>query len=386
MRHLVCALLLLSASSLAAQPRVAPPAVGLGFGVDTADADVAAVVRLVRVYLASAGDSAAARRLWSTRDPADRRWGDLARFYAYQGFPATIAGVIAAAPGDSVYLVKLLHARADDDGTVDPMALQRLYAVREPDAPHGWRLSNAVGRLTRGWPTRTVGRIAFHYAPGRTHDAERATRAARFVDSTAALFDVPVPERIDYFVTGSPDEYFRAIGLDFFPLPSGRGQASGGNAIVQAGVVLAGDPAQGEAYLHEIAHVILGRRYGGAVVGEGIAAWLGGSRGRAPRELWRLLADYQRAHPDVTLDMLVRGELPDGWGAAESDAMYATGSLFVEHVHRRGGAAALRALDGAQFAGDDAALAAMRTHLGLAAEPDALDAWWRRAAAEAARE
>lgn len=368
---------------LGAQPQVPPPAVGIGFGVDTSAADVGDIVRLVRAYLAQPDSTASARGLWSTADSLDRRFGDLARHYAYQGFPATIAGVVSAAPGDSVYIVKLLHARADDDGTVDPMGLQRLYAVRAPDAPHGWQLSGALPRLTRSWLTRTVGRITFHYAPGRSQNPELAARAARFVDSTAALFDVPPPARIDVFVASSPDEYFRAIGLDFFTLPSGRGTATSGNAITEAAVVLAGDPSQGEAYLHEIAHVVLGRRYYGAVVGEGIAAWLGGSRGRSPRELYRLLAEYQSAHPDVTLEELVRGELPDGWGHAESDAMYATGALFVEHVYRRSGVAGLRALGGTSY-DHDAVLEAMRRHLALPASDDAaLDQWWRRAAAAA---
>lgn len=243
--------------------------------------------------------------------------------------------------------------------------------------------SNPLSRLTRDWLTRTAGRVTFHYAPGQNPDPERAARTARFVDSVAALFAVEPPARIDYYVAGSPDEYFRAIGLDFFVLPSGPGTATGGNALAALNIVLAGDPSQGEAYLHEVTHVVLGGRYQGAVIGEGIAAWLGGSRGRPPRELYRLLAEYQRAHPDVTLEMFVRGDLP-GWGAAESDAMYGTGALFIDAVFRRSGIAGLRSLAGTRF-DDDTVLAAMRTRLGIrSSDAAALDAWWRSAAAEAA--
>jgi hypothetical protein len=377
-------LLALVAAPLAAQPQTAPPAVGLGFGVDTTAADVGGIVRLVRAYLARPDTTAAARGLWSTTDTLDRRFGDVARFYAYQGFPATIAGVISAAPGDSVYVVKLLHARADSGSTADPLAMQRLYAVRAPGSPHDWKLSGALPRDTRDWPTRTVGRITFHYAPGMRPDAERATRAARFVDSTAALFAVPAPDRIDCYIARSPGEYFRAIGLDFFVLPSGRGTATGGNAIPDLSIVLAGDPSQGEAYLHEIAHVVLGRGYQGAVVGEGIATWLGGSRGRTPRALYRLLVEYQRAHPEVTIEALIGGDLPWGWGPAESDAMYATGALFIDSLYARAGATGLRSLAGTSYE-RESVLAAMRTHLGLSASgAAALDHWWRSAAQEAA--
>lgn len=360
------------------------PSVMVSFGVDTAAADVGDIVRLVRAYLAQPDTSALTRGLWSTADVLDRRVGDLHRSFAYQGFPATVVGVMSAGPGDSVYIVKVLHARADSTGRqVMPLALQRLYTVRAPDAEYGWQLSNALPRLTRGWPSRRVGRITFHYAPGQSPDPGRALRAARFVDSVATLFDVPPPERLDYYVTASPDEYFRILGLDFFPLPSGRGTAAGGNALTEAGIVLAGDPAQGEAYLHEVVHVVLrGHLGGGAILGEGVPVWLAGSKGRSAREMYGVLADYHRAHPQVTLEALVRGTA--GWGVQENDARYATGALFVDAVYRRSGIAGLRALAGTP---SDAIplLAAMRRHLGLpASDAEALERWWRQAAEAAA--
>jgi hypothetical protein len=349
--------------------------------VDTTAADVRAIVRLVRAYLSQPDTSARARGLWSTRDPLDRGAGDLTRFFAYAGYPATVVGVVSAAPGDSVYMVRVLHAGVDSASRrVEPWALQRLYAVRAPGAPLGWQLSNTLPRLTRGWPARTVGRIAFHYAPGQEPDAARAARAARFADSVAALFGVS-PRTLDYYVAASPDEYFRAVGLDFMTVPSGPGTATGGNAIPEAGIVLAGDPSQGEAYLHEIVHAVLGRGFGGAALGEGVPIWLAGSKGRPVQEGYRQLAEYQRAHPQVTVAALLRVEA--GWGTPVVEARNATAALFVDAVYRRGGVSALRALAGMPR---DAAglLAAMRARLGLPADdPAALDRWWREAAREA---
>jgi hypothetical protein len=351
----------------------------VSFGVDTTAADVGDIVRLVRAYLAQPDTSAITRGLWSTADAADRRFGDLGRYHAYQGFPATIVGVIAASPGDSTYVVKILHATADSTGQrIMPLALQRLYAVRAPNAEYGWQLSNALPRLTHDWPSRTVDRIRFHYAPGQRPDMARAARAARFVDSVATLFAVPPPDRIEYYVTASPDEYFRAIGLDFFVLPSGRGTAAGGNAIPEAGIVLAGDPAQGEAYFHEIVHVVLsGHVGGGAILGEGIPTWLGGSKGRSAPAMYRLLTDYQRQHPEATLEGLVRGNA--GWGPLAYDALYATGALFIEAVYRKSGVEGLRALKGTPSEADQL-LEAMSRHLGLPpSKLEALERWWREA-------
>ncbi|HET9514191.1 MAG TPA: hypothetical protein VFO95_09685 [Gemmatimonadales bacterium] len=358
------------------------PSVTVSFGVDTAVVDVGPIVRLVRAYLARPDTSAGSRGLWASSNEWDRRHGDLHRQNTYQGFPASIIGVMSAGPGDSLYLVKVLFAAADSaTRAVTPLALQRLYAVRAPGTEYGWQLSNALPRLTRAWVTRTEGRIRFYYAPGQPENPLRRVRAARFVDSVARLFGVAPPERLDYFVTASPDEYFRALGLDFFPLPSGPGTATGGNALARESIVLAGDPAQGEAYLHEITHVVLGGFSGGGpILGEGIAVWLGGSKGRSPREMYRLLAEWQRENPAVTLQALVSGEA--GWGVRENDARYATGALFVEAVYRRNGASGLRALAGLPNE-TPALLAAMRAHLGLSStDAGALEHWWRQAARE----
>lgn len=66
----------------------------------------------VRAYLVRLDASAVTRGLWATANAFDRRVGDLHRHLAYQGFPATVLGVMSAGPGDSVYVVKVLHATA----------------------------------------------------------------------------------------------------------------------------------------------------------------------------------------------------------------------------------------------------------------------------------
>ncbi len=362
------------------------PAVGLGFGVDTTAPDVGPIVRLVRAYLARPDSTAVARGLWTSAAASDRLARDLAARYAYQGFPATVAGIVATGPGDSVYVVKLLHARAERaGGTIAPLAMQRLYAVRAPNAPYGWQLAGALPRLTRDWPTYAAGRITFHYGPGQRPDVERAARAARFVDSVAALLAAAPPAQLDAYVTASPDAYFRALGLDFFVRPSGRSDATGENTLPDVGVVLAGAPAEGEAYRHELVHAAAANAaVRGWVQSEGLAAWLGGSRGRTPGQLYQALVAYQAAHPAVTFEALVRGEVSvEREAAATSDARYASGALAYDAVSRRSGVVGVRALAAAS---DDAS--ALRTTLarlvGVPASADALDRWWRVAARAAA--
>ena len=360
--------------------------IGLGFGVDSTAADVGPIVRLVRTYLAQPDSTARARGLWSSADRFDREHDDLAGTVAYQGFPATIVNVSSVAPGDTLYVVKVLHARGGDaDAPPSPLAMERLYAVRAPGAPHGWQLANALPHLTAGWRTLSVGRLAFHYEPGQRIDRSRARRAARFVDVVSDSFAVARPGHIDYYVTSSPEAYFRILGLDFFAgAPSGRVR-TGGLTMARERMVLAGDPAQGEAYLHELVHATIGGTYfgGSGFLNEGVAAWLGGSRGRSARELYGELVRYQQAQPAATLMDLLRGEGSGDDPAVITDVLYASGALVAADVHGRGGMVALRAMANAPT-DPTALLAVVATALGLPnGDPSSLDRWWRSAAERA---
>src|SRR6266498_3669048 len=116
------------------------PRVSLSFGVDTSIAQVRDIVHLTAAYLAHPDTSARSRGLWSEEGSNDPRFADLAT-KAYQGFPATILGVTGTGSGDSVFVVRLIHATADSSGTqIRPLALQRFYAIRAPAAPYGWVL------------------------------------------------------------------------------------------------------------------------------------------------------------------------------------------------------------------------------------------------------
>lgn len=232
--------------SLSAASQTPAPSVSLGFGVDTSIAEVREVVRLTRAYLTHPDSSARSTGLWSTRAPLDPRTSDLA-IQAYQGFPATIVGVTGTGPGDSVFIVKVLHATADSTGrTISPLALQRFYAVRAIGAPFGWQLASPLPRLTRGWARRDVGRVTFWYEPGQKQDPAKAKRAALFTDSVARLFDVSPPKHVDVYMTGSTEAGQRLIGLDFFPDGSGPGTGLGGRTVPTAGILFLGDPRVGE--------------------------------------------------------------------------------------------------------------------------------------------
>jgi hypothetical protein len=376
---------LLAASLLAgptASAQVPSPSVGLGFGVDTTITDVRDVVSLVRAYLAKPDTSARTRGLWSSATEFDRTTGDMTVGHANQGFPATVVGVIPAMPGDSIYIVRILYARADSGGGASPLALQRLYAVRETGAPYAFRLSGAFPRMRDSWERRSKGPLTFWYVPGQRPNTARIDRAARFVDSVAKLFTVPVPRHLDVIVGASMDDVERAIGIDFFPESSGPGQRSGGLSLGY--VVLSGNPAIGEAYLHEFTHAVLGPSLRASqLLSEGVATWLGGSRGKSPQEMFALLHGYQQSDSKLTLSGLIRSGFQDDDADRGSNLLYATGALIADTIYRQRGIGALRTAY--QLRGDpDTMIRGISEALGLSpTDGGALDAWWRTEAARA---
>lgn len=370
---------IIAATLAASVPRFAvaqapAPNVSLGFGVDTTITEVRDIVRLTRAYLARPDSSARSRGLWSMPSALDKRVGDPA-ISAYQGFPATIVGVTGTGSGDSVFVVKVLHATADSSGTrISPLALQRFYAIRAPKSPYGWQLASPLSRLTRDWPRRDYGRVTFWYAPGQRQSPEKARLASPFVDSVAKLFSVAPPRHLDVYMTGSTDEGERLLGLDFFPDGSGPGTGLGGRTLATAGILFLGDPRVGEAYLHEFVHAVLGPTLpsGSAIFGEGVAVWLAGSHEKSLKAMSALLRTYQSTRPQVSMAEVLNGDAPGGQDA--TNALYTTSGLIVNSIYRQSGIAGLRRFAQVRGSPDDIIKVLPNYINGIGGN---INQWWR---------
>ena len=112
-----------------------------------------------------------------------------------------------------------------------------------------------------------------------------------------------------------------------------------------------------------------------------MATWLGGAKGRSFREMVGVLRRYQLDHPTVRLKDLLREDYSPQFGTAkaQTDALKATGAMFVDAVYRERGTAGLVALNKVAR-GEDATLEAMRQELPRYASD--LNQWWRMAAAQ----
>lgn len=297
--------------------------IALGFGVDTARSPNREIFALYQHYLIHRLDGIQPNPDWSPSE--QRRWPvfDLLSGYVYQGFPHVTVVQLAPAVGlDSTYLIRFLISSVDDSThDVRPLALYRVYAVRESGQ---WVLANALPRLTRDWQRETLGRVTFFYPPTHRFARSRAAATARFVDSLARAFDLPVAET-SYYFSDDLIETLRVLGLEFFPLGS---DTVGGRSNSADHQVFVGSSATGETYRHELAHVVLQplitRYHPPGIVMEGLMTWTGGSAGLSFSDLLPGFAGYLARHPEVTLDTVLmhpparEGSLDVGYDGAAS--------------------------------------------------------------------
>ncbi len=275
---------------------------------------------------------------WVADEQAKWPMYHLAGFYTPDDAIAEVAN-ISPLPGgagtDYEIAVRFLNPPSGGAASKGSVALTASWRVRREGGK--WLVANALPARTRSWQTVTVGQIHYVIEPGRTFDPARAQRAVNFIDSLAAAFAVPRLTALDYYVTGTVDAALNAVGLEF----STRYGPGGGFAKPVNNQLFAAVPLWGENYRHELTHLVLRPLLNGATMtllaSEGIATWYGGTAGMELPEAVRRLRDYLVAHPGTTLDAALT---PGGVPQAES---YAAGAVLCEMLHRRGGAAHLKA-------------------------------------------
>jgi hypothetical protein len=207
----------------------------------------------------------------------------------------------------------------------------------------------------------------------------RARATASFVDSLAQAFDVLAPEQIEYYFTADLSETFRAVGLDFFPLAT---DTVGGRSLTANNLILVGSSQSGEAYRHEVSHILLSPLIGlntAQLVSEGLMTWTGGSAGHSFLQLMQPLRSYLNEHPDLSLHGILT-DPPDRQGTL--DVGFAALAVLCKMVHDVGGVSAIRSLLDAGRSPDDVLDTAAR----IVQLPRAqLDSAWRSAVDALAR-
>jgi hypothetical protein len=268
---------------------------------------------------------------WSSTEQARTTSFDPGRQFVSRYLNPRVLRIVPVDSSRNLYRIDTIWTNA-----VSPLdgMIETVYATRENDQ---WVFLGAININTRDWRRTEYGPITYVYPRTRTFDSTRAASALAFCDSVAKLFGVPSLQRLDYYMTNSADSALAIQGFDSYrKFPSRIGGYADDHRII------VGDPSQGESYRHEFVHQIFAplTRNGSTdvLVEEGVAVWLGGTKGMSFDSARRVLGAQLRAHPSVSLDSSLD---PLEWNVGT------IGAVLIQMVYQKGGIAAVRALFGA---------------------------------------
>ncbi|MBO0933793.1 hypothetical protein [Fibrella aquatilis] len=276
----------------------------------------------------------------------------------YRGFPVQVLSVVGYP--DGFYQIKSLFGGNNPKGR-SPIVFCIANVYARPDSGAGlggqWRLYNALPiNRARFWNSQQLGHVTFYYPPYHIFNKQKARQLNGFIDGLCKQFTVPT-KPVDYYMADTPDELRQLRGIDYEATGSGLLKPTGraiDNQVFCSGL--------DEFYPHELVHVYLDSSYPNQHpwVSEGVATYLGGSRGQSLD--WHLarVATHLRAHPDIDLTNLLSLVSLDEF----TDYRYALGGLLARAVFAKGGTSLLK-----QFMqsgrSDKAYYAALEQFLGL---------------------
>ena len=274
---------------------------------------------------------------------------DLGEFYKPGFFKRVTPMIVAVYPQGSDTIVKLNFIRVDSLGVGTNMATIN-FGVTEND---GYLfLTNMVVINAKEWVRNEFGNITYIYSQPHQFSQEKASRMAAFNQEMSELFEME-PIQFRYFITDSWIELAKLWGFDY-AYDMFNMDTSGGTAVVSAKIIFSGNGT--EYYPHELVHLYvaqwLGPEYKKAHewFNEGIATYLGGSRGKSLEWQLGVLNAHLNSEPKPDLSNLFDHKMKIG---VSTNLDYAVGGLICKLAHENGGMPALRELLTAGKSEDD---------------------------------
>ena len=211
-----------------------------------------------------------------------------------------------------------------------------------------------TGVQTCALPISTVGLVDFYYPDYHVFDYDKAQQLDDFIRQTCENLGVH-PRPFEYFLAADYDEIQSLKGIDYYV---GMGGANTPRGKAAEDKVYCG--GLGEYYPHEVFHVLIDRHFPDKHfwVSEGLATFLGGSRGKSLDWHLKRSHEYLKKHPEIDLNNLLQLTNLDDQTAYH----YAIGGLIAKKMYEKGGWDLIRAFMSSGKS-DDAYYQAIEQHL-----------------------
>jgi len=295
--------------------------------VDSTDSEVKLVMKVFENYIASNPEEQNENPFWNKQEQKDYKNYDFleSEFQPslYMGFPIHVLSIKSK---DSIYQIKAQFGMYQENKGPYVLAIVNYYAKKENGE---YKLYNALTFNRKKWNHKKIGYIDFYYPLYHKFDKSKAKKLNEFIEEITNNFEVK-PKPIEYYFADDFDEVQKLKGIDYYIgmggeiKPSGK---AGGDKVYSGGME--------EYYPHEVFHVEIDDHYPDKYywVSEGLATFLGGSRGKKLEWHLKRTNEYLAKHPEVDLNNLLELSTLDEY----TDYHYSLGGLIVKLIYEKGG-------------------------------------------------
>jgi len=241
----------------------------------------------------------------------------------YMGFPVHVLSLKSI---NELFEIKAQFSYCKENGTPYVLAIVNYYAIKENGE---YKLINALSINKADWNCTNIGLVDFYYPKYHKFNIEKARKLNEFILETCNNLDVK-PKSFEYYMADDYDEIQSLKGIDYYLGMGGevkpRGKASDNKAYCGG---------LGENYFHEVFHVQIDESYPNKHfwVSEGLATYLGGSRGEELEWHLKKLNGYLKIHPEINLNNLLELVNLDRFTSYH----YVIGGLIAKKIYEKGG-------------------------------------------------
>lgn len=297
------------------------------FEVDSSQTEILEVMKLFENYLSSNPEKKLKNPYWNSLEQESHTNFDFleSEFQPslYMGFPVQVLSIKS---DQNTYDIKAQFAYCKEDGSPYVLAVVNYKAKKENGK---FRLYNWLTEQKQAWNCTTVGLVDFYFPAYHEFNYEKAIQLNEFILEICKNLGVS-PKAFEYYLADDFDEIQELKGIDYYLGMGGentpRGKASD-DKVYCGGL--------GEYYPHEVFHVQVDEHFPEKHfwVSEGLATFLGGSRGESLEWHIQRANNYLKAHPEINLNELLELRNMDDKTAYH----YVLGGLLAKRIFEKGG-------------------------------------------------
>ncbi|WP_010516961.1 hypothetical protein [Croceivirga radicis] len=294
--------------------------------VDASHGPTQQIMALFENYIGSNPQLKAENPYWNSEEQAKYKNFDFLEEEfepsLYMGLPAHVLSISFK---EDVAFIKVQFSYCKADGTPYVLAIVNYLAKKVKGK---YRLFNRLPLNRQSWNCTTVGRVDFYYPDYHEFNYEKAGELNVFINNLCENFGVK-PKPFDYYMAANYDEIQVLKGIDYYLGMGGVDRPSGKaaeNKVYCGGL--------GEFYAHEVFHVQLQEHFPEMHfwVSEGIATFLGGSRGQSLDWHLKKTNDFLAKNPKIDLSELLTLKNLD----SETAYHYSLGGLIARKFWETG--------------------------------------------------